>query len=81
MAVEKVDVELLSEDEYGQIKSASLTVRGYLLSLNSTQKPFFFWNKDEDEVGALHEDLARATKPVQLEVTNKTGGVVGWVAP
>ena len=80
-AVEKVDVELLSEDEYGQIKSASLTVRGYLLSLNSTQKPFFFQNKDEDEVGALQEDPARATNPVQLEVTDATGGVVGWVAP
>ena len=80
-AFEKVDVELLSEDEYGQIKSASLTVRGHLLSLNSTQKPFFFRNKDEDEVDALHEDPARATKPVQLEVTDTTGGVVGWVAP
>jgi hypothetical protein len=80
-AVEKVDVELLSEDEYGQIKSASLTVRGYLLSLNSTQKPFFFQNKDEDEVGGLLEDPTRTTNPVQLEVTGTKGGVVGWVAP
>jgi Heterokaryon incompatibility protein (HET) len=79
-AVEKVDVELLSEDEYGQIKSASLTVRGYLLSLNSTQKPFSFQNKDEDEVIAL-EETVRATKSIQLEVTDTKGEVVGWVAP
>jgi Heterokaryon incompatibility protein (HET) len=79
-AVEKVDVELLSEDEYGQIKSASLTVRGYLQSLNSTQKPFSFQNKDEDEVIAL-EETVRATKSIQLEVTDTKGEVVGWVAP
>jgi hypothetical protein len=80
-AVENVDVELLGEDEYGQIKSASLTVHGHILSLNSTHKLFCFRNKDDDEVGTLLEDPARADKAVQLEITDTDGGVVGWVAP
>jgi Heterokaryon incompatibility protein (HET) len=76
--IENISVELLSEDEYGQIRAASLTLCGYFLSVNSTQKPFLFRDRDEDETG---EDTASAIHSCEFEVTDKAGNVIGWSAP
>ena len=79
--VENIDVELLGEDEYGQVKSASLTLHSHLLSLNSTQRAFKFRDRDEDETGATLEGLTRGIQKSELEVTDKAGKVVGWFMP
>lgn len=79
--VENIDVELLGEDEYGQVKSASLTLHSHLLSLNSTQRAFKFRDRDEDETGATLEGLTRGIQQSELEVTDKAGKVVGWFMP
>jgi hypothetical protein len=79
--VENIDVELLGEDEYGQIKTASLTLQGHLVSLNSTRRAFKFRNRDEDEADDTVEEVTKGIHRSELEVTDKAGKVVGWFTP
>jgi hypothetical protein len=79
--VERVNVHLLGEDRYGQVKSASLMLHSHLLYLNSTRRTFKFCNRDDDETDDPLEEATGGIQRPELEITDNAGRVVGWFAP
>ncbi len=75
--IEKIVVSLLGEDKYGQVKSGSLSLQGYLMPAIATQREYLYRDMDADETGAALVDPS-IPSGLRFEILNTAGKLLGW---